>query len=155
MLTIDEGMVVKAQIATAGTVVLNGRFEGNLCCTRLEIGEGGYLIGNAIAERIAVSGQVVGEIRALTIEILRNAIVEADIYHRDLSIDPDATVTGGMIRIDALDLPASMNAVQKVIQIEAAEFATAHRQFAERKATEAAARRAEFDQLRALVPRGH
>jgi cytoskeletal protein CcmA (bactofilin family) len=155
MLTIAPDMVVKAHIATVGTVVLHGRLEGNICCTRLEISESGYLIGKVIAEHVVICGQVVGQVRALTVEVMRNAIVEADVYHAQLSLDEDATMSGVSMRIDRLDVPAAMREVHKVIDAEETEFSSQRRDFVKRKDAEADARSDEFEQLRAILTKTH
>jgi cytoskeletal protein CcmA (bactofilin family) len=151
MLVIAPDMVVKAHIATVGTVVLNGRLEGNICCTRLEIGESGYLIGKATADEIIISGQVIGEIHGLIVDVMRNAIIEADVYHKQLSLDEDAVMSGSSTRIDRLDIPAAMQDVRAVIDAEEAEFSGQRRDFAKRQDAEAAARYPEFERLRAAL----
>jgi cytoskeletal protein CcmA (bactofilin family) len=151
MLTIDTDTIVKANIATVGTVMLHGRLEGNICCTRLEISEHGYLLGKATAEHVVISGQVIGEIRGLTVEVRRNAIVEADVYHAQLSLDEDATMSGVSQRIDRLDVPAAMRAVHGVIDAEEAEFTSLRQDFAKRQTADAVDRHSEFEQLRALL----
>jgi cytoskeletal protein CcmA (bactofilin family) len=153
MLTIALDTVVKAHIATVGTIVLLGRLEGNICCTRLEIGESGYLIGKATAEEISISGQVIGEIHALVVEVMRNAIVEADVYHKQLSLDEDATMTGASTRIDRLDIPAAMRDVALVVAAEEADFSSQSRDFTKRQNADAAARYSEFEQLRTVLQR--
>lgn len=155
MLTIGTDTVVKANIATVGTVVLNGRLEGTVCCTRLEISETGYLLGSATVDHVIISGQLIGEVRALTVEVMRNAIVEADVFHREISVDEDAVMSGSMTRIASLDLPASMRDVQSLIRNEEAEIASARSDLAVRKAAEAKARDSEFEQLRAIIAKLH
>ena len=155
MLTIATDTVVKGHIATVGTVVLNGRLEGNICCTRLEIGESGYLLGKVTAEHVVIHGQVVGEIRAMMVEVSRNAIVEAEVYHARISLDQDAMMSGATLRIDRLDLPAAMRDVQKVIDAEEAEFSTQRRDYDVRQAELANAHASEFEQLRAILAKTH
>jgi cytoskeletal protein CcmA (bactofilin family) len=155
MLHIEPDTVVKGHIATVGTVLLNGRLEGNICCTRLEIGENGYLLGKVTAEHVLISGQVVGEVRGLVVEVMRNAIVEADVYHAQLSLDQDAVMSGVSQRIDRLDVPAAMQDVQQVIADEEAAFSVLHRDFAKREADDASTRSSEFEQLRALLSKTH
>jgi cytoskeletal protein CcmA (bactofilin family) len=155
MLTIAPDMVVKANIATVGTVVLNGRLEGNICCTRLEIAESGYLLGKATAEHVVISGQVIGEIRGLTVEVMRNAIVEADVYHAQLSVDEDAVMSGSSTRIDRLDVAAALRDVHKIIDADEAAYSILRRDFAQRQNADAAARSSEFEQLRALLAERH
>jgi cytoskeletal protein CcmA (bactofilin family) len=155
MLHIEPDTVVKGHIATVGTVVLNGRLEGNICCTRLEIGESGYLLGKVTAEHVVISGQVIGEVRGMVVEVMRNAIVEADVFHAQLSLDEDAVMSGVSMRIDRLDVPAAMQDVQQVIADEEAAFSVLHRDFAKREADDATARSSEFEQLRAILTKTH
>jgi cytoskeletal protein CcmA (bactofilin family) len=155
MLTIAADMVVKGHIATVGTVVLNGRLEGNVCCTRLEISESGYLLGKVTADHVIISGQVIGEVRGMVVEVMRNAIVEADVYHAQLSLDEDAVMSGVSMRIDRLDVPAAMQDVQTVIDAEEAAFSVLHRDFAKRQNDDASARASEFEQLRAVLTKTH
>jgi cytoskeletal protein CcmA (bactofilin family) len=151
MLIFQPDTIVKGHIATVGTVVLNGRLEGNICCTRLEIGESGYLLGKVTAEHVIISGQVIGEVRGMVVEVMRNAIVEADVYHAQLSLDEDAVMSGVSQRIDRLDVPAAMKAVQSVIAAEEAAFSVLHRDFTKRENEVAEARSSEFEQLRAVL----
>jgi cytoskeletal protein CcmA (bactofilin family) len=155
MLIFEPDTIVKGHIATVGTVVLNGRLEGNICCTRLEIGESGYLLGKVTAEHVIISGQVVGEVRGMVVEVMRNAIVEADVYHAQLSLDEDAVMSGVSQRIDRLDVPAAMKDVEAVIEAEEAAFSVLHRDFAKREADDASTRSSEFEQLRAILMKTH
>jgi cytoskeletal protein CcmA (bactofilin family) len=155
MLTIEHDTVVKGHIATVGTVVLNGRLEGNICCTRLEISESGYLLGKVTADHVIISGQVIGEVRGMVVEVMRNAIVEADVYHAQLSLDEDAVMSGVSMRIDRLDVPAAMQDVQAVIDAEEAAFSVLHRDFAKRQVDDASVRASEFEQLRAVLTKTH
>jgi cytoskeletal protein CcmA (bactofilin family) len=155
MLHIEPDTVVKGHIATVGTVLLSGRLEGNICCTRLEIGEHGYLLGKVTAEHVIISGQVIGEVRGMLVEVMRNAIVEADVYHAQLSLDEDAVMSGVSQRIDRLDVPAAMRDVQQVIADEEAAFSVLHRDFAKREADDATNRSSEFEQLRAILTKTH
>jgi cytoskeletal protein CcmA (bactofilin family) len=155
MLIFEPDTIVKGHFAAVGTVVLNGRLEGNICCTRLEIGESGYLLGKVTAEHVIISGQVIGEVRGMVVEVMRNAIVEADVYHAQLSLDEDAVMSGVSTRIDRLDVPAAMQDVQQVVADEEAAFSVLHRDFAKREADDATARSSEFEQLRAILTKTH
>ena len=155
MLTFLPDTVVKGHFAAVGTVLLHGRLEGNICCTRLEITESGYLLGKVTAEHVIVRGQVVGEIRGLVVEVMRNAIVEADVYHKQLSLDEDAVMSGVSVRIDKLDVPAAMRDVQDVIATEAAAFSVLHSDLIKRQNADATSYAAAFEQLQAILSRSH
>ncbi len=155
MLIFEPDTIVKGHIATVGTVMLHGRLEGNICCTRLEISESGYLLGKVTAEHVVIHGQVVGEVRGTVVEVMRNAIVEADVYHAQLSLDEDAVMSGVSQRINRLDVPAARKDVEAVIAAEEAAFSVLHRDFSKREAEDATARSTEFEQLRAILSKTH
>jgi cytoskeletal protein CcmA (bactofilin family) len=155
MIIFPPDSIVKGHIATVGTVTLNGRLEGNICCTRLEIGETGYLLGKVIAEHVVISGQVVGEVRGMVVEVMRNAIVEADVYHAKLSLDEDAVMSGLSMRIDRLDMPTAMRDVHALVDAEEIAFSVLQSDFARRESEDAKARSSEFEQLRAVLTKTH
>jgi hypothetical protein len=91
----------------------------------------------------------------LVVEVMRNAIVEADVYHKQLALDEDAVMSGGSTRIDQLDVPAAMRDVQNTIATENAAFTELHRDFVKRQDAEAANYSSEFEQLRAILTKTH
>ena len=76
MLTIDADMAVQGQLVVLGTVRLEGRFDGAIICSRLEIGPDGYLFGSVVTEDLRVEGQVVGTVRAIRVHLTGSALLE-------------------------------------------------------------------------------
>jgi cytoskeletal protein CcmA (bactofilin family) len=94
MLIIEADMVVAGQLTVVGTVRLEGRYEGTITCTRLEIGRDGYLLGSAAVEDLVVAGQIVGQVTARTVHLEATAIVEGELAHQQLRMDEAATLVG-------------------------------------------------------------
>jgi cytoskeletal protein CcmA (bactofilin family) len=51
------------------------------------VGENAQLEGNVVAEYVIVRGQLKGSVRALTVTLEANSHVEADLFHKSLSLE--------------------------------------------------------------------
>ncbi|HEY7041399.1 MAG TPA: polymer-forming cytoskeletal protein [Methylomirabilota bacterium] len=78
---IDEGSEMEGRYTFRGTVMLNGRFKGEISSEdTLIIGERGVLQADVRAGRIQVSGEVTGNLRATErIDLKRTARVYGDV----------------------------------------------------------------------------
>src|ERR1700741_2606341 len=78
---IDEGSEMEGRYTFRGTVMLNGKFKGEISSDdTLIIGERGVLHADVRAGRVTVSGEVTGNLRATErIELRRTARVYGDV----------------------------------------------------------------------------
>ncbi|MGH7384723.1 MAG: bactofilin family protein [Candidatus Rokuibacteriota bacterium] len=78
---IDEGSEMEGRYTFRGTVMLNGKFKGEISSDdTLVIGERAVIIADIRAGRLLVSGDVTGNLRALErIELKRTARVHGDV----------------------------------------------------------------------------
>ena len=78
---IDEGSEIEGRYTFSGTVMLNGRFKGEISTTdTLIIGNKGVINGEIRAGQVLVSGEVVGNVWAAErIELKRTARVFGDV----------------------------------------------------------------------------
>ena len=78
---IDEGSEIEGRYTFSGTVMLNGRFKGEISTTdTLIIGDKGIMNGDIRAGQVLVSGEVVGNVSAAErIELKRTARVFGDV----------------------------------------------------------------------------
>jgi cytoskeletal protein CcmA (bactofilin family) len=78
---IDEGSEIEGRYTFSGTVMLNGRFKGEISTTdTLIIGDKGVMNGDIRAGRVLVSGEVVGNVSAAErVELKRTARVFGDV----------------------------------------------------------------------------
>jgi cytoskeletal protein CcmA (bactofilin family) len=98
MLVVDTHSVVRGKLKAAGTMRIDCWLEGDLVCSRLEIGRDGYILGNVTARELFVEGQIVGQIRASVVHLMEGAFVEGDIQHSVISIHPSASLLGKAVR---------------------------------------------------------
>ncbi len=78
---IDEGSEMEGRYAFRGTVMLNGKFKGEISSEdTLIIGERAVIAADIRAGRVLVSGEVTGNLRAMErIELKRTARVYGDV----------------------------------------------------------------------------
>jgi cytoskeletal protein CcmA (bactofilin family) len=78
---IDEGSEIEGRYTFSGTVMLNGRFKGEISTTdTLIIGDKGVMNGDVRAGQVLISGEVVGNISAAErVELKRTARVFGDV----------------------------------------------------------------------------
>lgn len=112
MLSIETETKSLGRLVVAGRVVLNIWFEGDIVCSRLEIGPDGYVSGTIAAREIVVEGQVVGPIHACSVHLKSGAFVEGNVHHTALTLEPGATLTGRASRFRAIQLPAELLALE-------------------------------------------
>ena len=78
---IDEGSEIEGRYTFSGTVMLNGRFKGEISTTdTLIIGDKGVMNGDVRAGQVFISGEVVGNVSAAErVELKRTARVFGDV----------------------------------------------------------------------------
>jgi cytoskeletal protein CcmA (bactofilin family) len=78
---IDEGSEIEGRYTFSGTVMVNGRFKGEIASNdTLIIGDKGVINGDIRAGQVLISGEVVGNVSAAErIELKRTARVFGDV----------------------------------------------------------------------------
>src|SRR5262245_34825757 len=78
---IDEGSEIEGRYTFSGTLMLNGRFKGEISTSdTLIIGEKGVMSGDIRAGQVLVSGEIVGNVFAAErIDLKRTARVFGDV----------------------------------------------------------------------------
>jgi cytoskeletal protein CcmA (bactofilin family) len=78
---IDESSEIEGRYTFSGTVMLNGRFKGEISTTdTLIIGDKGVMNGDVRAGQVLISGEVVGNVSAAErVELKRTARVFGDV----------------------------------------------------------------------------
>lgn len=152
MLIIEADMVVQGQLTIVGTVLVEGRFEGTLVCSRLEIGVDGYVLGHAISNEIDIAGQVVGSVTGRTVYLRDTALVEGEVRHEQLRMDEAAALVGESKRHSRLDMPQAYLALENRARMAESDFRNLETASRVRRAEEALSAKAQFESLRARFP---
>ena len=87
--------ILKGDLASKGTVKVDGQIEGNVSADCLIIGDEGNLIGDVTAREIVVGGRVTGNIHAADgVDIQCKGEVYGDIFSARLTIAEGARFDG-------------------------------------------------------------
>lgn len=89
---------IKGSIRAAGALQIDGQIEGDIISGDVTIGSTGQVTGEIKAETLRVKGKAIGSIRARKVELQAGALVEGDIFHATLIIQPDARFEGQVKR---------------------------------------------------------
>jgi cytoskeletal protein CcmA (bactofilin family) len=98
--TIAEDLTITGNVTSKGELHLHGQVQGDIRCVSLVLGEKAQLEGNVVAQDVIVRGRLIGSVRALTVTLEANSHVEADLFHKSLSLeqgthfDGDSTLGG-------------------------------------------------------------
>ena len=92
--SINADTTITGKVRSSSAVTVSGRIEGELNAETAVICEGAEIDGTVVARELTVGGRVKGAIRAMRVHLLSTAVVEADIFHRTLSIDENAVFEG-------------------------------------------------------------
>jgi cytoskeletal protein CcmA (bactofilin family) len=96
---IDARLSIQGDIATDGTVRVDGRIDGTLHrADTLIIGAGGAVIGNIEAREVVVGGELTGDLAVRgRVEIQKTATVRGDIRAAAVGLEEGGTVHGLVI----------------------------------------------------------
>lgn len=99
---LDRGSSFKGELEFEDTMRIDGKFNGSITSkNELIVGESAHIDGNIHVGRIAISGTVVGKIKAdQRVEIHRNGKVYSDIDTPALVIEEGAIFQGNCVMGD-------------------------------------------------------
>ncbi len=97
---ISEELVMEGTLDSAGSsVVVAGRFKGELRATAVLLEANSIFVGILVADKVPLGGLVKGEVAANTLNVSSSARVEGNLKTNSLSIDLGAEVAGNISRI--------------------------------------------------------
>ena len=92
---IADGVIIKGDIESSGSVFINGKFEGRaIVGETLTIGQEGHFIGDITCKNLIVNGLVDGIANAQDISILKIGKIYGNIQYDNLEIDKNGTFEG-------------------------------------------------------------
>jgi cytoskeletal protein CcmA (bactofilin family) len=112
MLKIDTKGVMRGTFVAAGRVELDTWFEGDILCSRLDIGRDGYVLGNITTRELYVEGQIVGTVHAGIVHLMDGAFIEGDVHHHVLSLHANASLMGAALRSTKMPFPQELLALE-------------------------------------------
>lgn len=91
---IGADLTITGNIECTGELQIDGKVDGDIHAQRIIIGQGAHTTGNLVAEAVDVRGGVQGSIRGNAVAFQSSSHVEADVFHRSLTIEQGAFFEG-------------------------------------------------------------
>lgn len=91
---LSAGLTVNGDLVSDGEMQIDCVVNGDVTAVQLAIGENARVVGEVIAEQVLIRGEVIGRIRAKSVELDKTAKVRGDIWHELLSIAAGAKIEG-------------------------------------------------------------
>lgn len=91
---LSAGLTVNGDLNSEGEMQIDCLVNGDVTAARLAIGENAKVVGEVVAEHVLIRGEVIGRIRAKSVELDKTAKVRGDIWHELLSIAAGAKIEG-------------------------------------------------------------
>ncbi|WP_341705815.1 polymer-forming cytoskeletal protein [Ferrovibrio sp.] len=109
---LSAGLTVNGDLVSDGEMQIDCLVNGDVTAVRLAIGENARVTGEVMAEQVLIRGEVVGRIRAKSVELDKTAKVRGDIWHELLSIAAGAKVEGHCKQTEnPRDIPAKLSVI--------------------------------------------
>ncbi len=110
MTVIDHGCEIEGRLTFGGTLILNGKFQGEISSSdTLIVGEAGNLRADVRVGVAIISGQIEGQITALErVELRGNAQIRGDIVTPMLVLDK-GVIFNGHCKMKGEDLQVAHN----------------------------------------------
>jgi cytoskeletal protein CcmA (bactofilin family) len=109
---IGADLVIKGNLECKGEVQIDGQVEGDIHAQSIVVGDRARTTGNLVAESVEVGGNVQGSIRGNSVTFRSSGRVEADVFHKTLTIEQGAFFEGKSRRSDN---PMSMQGATQAI----------------------------------------
>lgn len=91
---LSAGLTVNGDLNSEGEMQIDCLVFGDVTAAKLAIGENARVTGEVVAEHVLIRGEVIGRIRAKSVELDKTAKVRGDIWHELLSIAAGAKIEG-------------------------------------------------------------
>ena len=89
---VSTGAVIQGDIASPGTVHINGALNGNVRARKMVIGRTGSLTGNCRAQDVAIAGEMAGELLCGDLRVSETGRIEGAINCGRLSASTGARI---------------------------------------------------------------
>lgn len=109
---VSSDMTITGNMASPGTIQIEGKVIGDIECHELALGDGGEVHGQIKCEVADIHGAVNGELHATNVTIAASATINGDIVHENVSIEAHARVEGQLVRRDSQQ-QANLNLVSE------------------------------------------
>ncbi len=122
MLSVATDTVMRGRLVAAGRIVLDSWFEGDVVCSRLDLGSNGYVLGAVVASEVYIEGQIVGPVLGGRVHVMPGGFVEGDIRYVTLEVASGATHCGRCTKLASYRDPPELVALAERAAAEASQL---------------------------------
>lgn len=94
--TISQNMRITGTIISSGMVTCAGQIDGTVQCKSFHILPGGKLSGEITADEVTIAGIVIGNVRAESIKLSKQADVNGDLCCSSIAIEEGARIEASL-----------------------------------------------------------
>jgi cytoskeletal protein CcmA (bactofilin family) len=105
-------MIITGNIVCAGGLQIYGTVSGEIHASQLVICEGARVEGKVMAQDAVIHGHFKGTIHGNTVKLQSSAIVDGEIFNRQLTIEQNAQFEGVSRRLDRPVEAPSLDSMQ-------------------------------------------
>jgi cytoskeletal protein CcmA (bactofilin family) len=87
LFSVPRKVVIEGSISFPGTIIVDGKILGDVCCGSILIRERGMIEGSVRAEEVTVMGEISGEVFANNLTLKTACSVIGEIFHRELTLE--------------------------------------------------------------------
>ncbi len=98
--TIGPDLKIVGNLVCSGELHIEGRVEGDIESRIIAVKPGAQIDGGLSAESITVGGEVIGQVRAPTVNVSGTARLLGDVLHRTLAVESGAHLEGHCRQLD-------------------------------------------------------
>ena len=102
---------IVGNLTTPGEIQLDGTIEGDVTCEKLMVGEKASITGHVQADKVVIRGKIIGNVKAIKVELAKTAHVVGDIWHDTIAIDAGAFLEGHCRRNDGKPVTKSITSL--------------------------------------------
>lgn len=99
---IGAEMTIAGHVASAGSLHIDGRIDGDVRCANLCQSQSGVIAGDIVAEEARIGGLVEGAVTARAVVIEASGRVTGDVAYDTIAVAAGARVDGRLARREAL-----------------------------------------------------
>ena len=98
---ISSDLTIDGNLTCEGDIQIDGKVTGDINSKSLTLGEGAEVDGVVTADNVTVHGNMQGEIKSHTVQVMSTARFTGDIVHQVLAVEAGASIEGQVRRMDS------------------------------------------------------
>lgn len=87
-------LIVSGRLDSVDDIHIHGTLKGDICASRIVVGEDGFIEGNLIAREAVLGGRIDGRVFAFNVMVEGTAVIHGNVFHHELTVAAGAHLDG-------------------------------------------------------------